>query len=397
MERSRSYQLCSKRHMVSERLTKFAIRISLKFKILRLTSQTRNFDEALVVFDDHESKYITKYHRYVQRVGILRDNGWTEFDNIGIELTTITRLKVPVPLFHLQAQWSALLIPGNKSGHPPDRFKFIEIPQVVDEECKELREREGYVRNPRRKKKGSVQRRSIRSKQDNFQVICATCWALKQRSSRWSKRVAECGTVPTPIFSDFGASHPSSHPLNYPWFGPGHFLGSGRTLDLHLMFGISFYTFTPCAEGIFIKVWAKLRKSPPQPAYNIAETNRYSYALQKLVFDTRRNDLAITPQFVASAMLSSADVTVSMKPHASLHSSSSFIWQRNRLSMWALPASASQRTSAVPQEKSLPFPEHNCKRGTMWRAPKLVFRHIYYHLRTQKPRIVQLWKAPSSS
>ena len=41
---------------------------------MRLTSQTRDFEEALVVFDDRESKYITKYHRYCQRVGVLRDN-----------------------------------------------------------------------------------------------------------------------------------------------------------------------------------------------------------------------------------------------------------------------------------------------------------------------------------
>ena len=45
------------------------------FKILKLTSQTRDFDEAHLIFDDRKSQYRTKYHRYGKRVGILRDNG----------------------------------------------------------------------------------------------------------------------------------------------------------------------------------------------------------------------------------------------------------------------------------------------------------------------------------
>ena len=71
----------------------------------------------------------------------------------------------------------------NNSGHPPDRFKSIEIPQVVDEKGKELYEGEGYVRKSKNIKKRniSVQRTSIRSKQDNFQVICATCWENRGR------------------------------------------------------------------------------------------------------------------------------------------------------------------------------------------------------------------------
>jgi len=75
------------------------------------------------------------------------------------------------------------LIPENNSGyHPPDRFKTIEIPQVVDEKGKELCEREGYVRKLESKNdNGSVQRKSTRSKQDNFQVICATCWGDRAR------------------------------------------------------------------------------------------------------------------------------------------------------------------------------------------------------------------------
>lgn len=75
MERSPSFQRYSIENMVSEQLVRISIRLSSKFKILRLTSQTSDFDEALVVFDDHESKYITKCHRYGQHVGILRDNG----------------------------------------------------------------------------------------------------------------------------------------------------------------------------------------------------------------------------------------------------------------------------------------------------------------------------------
>ena len=73
----------------------------LKIQTLWLTSQTRYIDEALFVFDDNEPKHITKYPRYGQRVCILWDNIWTELDDIGTELTTMTRLKVPDPLFHL--------------------------------------------------------------------------------------------------------------------------------------------------------------------------------------------------------------------------------------------------------------------------------------------------------
>ena len=58
--------------MVSEQLVRISIKVCLRFKILRLTSQSRDFDEAFVIFDDHESKHITKYHRYVQHVGILQ-------------------------------------------------------------------------------------------------------------------------------------------------------------------------------------------------------------------------------------------------------------------------------------------------------------------------------------
>jgi hypothetical protein len=75
MERSRSFQCCSIANMVSEKLVQIAIRVISRFKTLRLTPQTRLFDETLFVFDDRESQYVTKYHRYGQRVGILRDNG----------------------------------------------------------------------------------------------------------------------------------------------------------------------------------------------------------------------------------------------------------------------------------------------------------------------------------
>ena len=75
MEGSRSFQCRSIANMVSEKLVKIAIRVTSRFKTLRLTTLTRHFGEALVVFDDHESGYVTKYHRYGQRVGILRDNG----------------------------------------------------------------------------------------------------------------------------------------------------------------------------------------------------------------------------------------------------------------------------------------------------------------------------------
>ena len=34
---------------------------------------------------------------------------------------------------------------------------------------------------------GSVRRRSIRSRQDNFQVICATCWQIRARVAEGSE------------------------------------------------------------------------------------------------------------------------------------------------------------------------------------------------------------------